>query len=72
MKLNCEYIKNLRVNTLGKNNKSLTKEELSLEIDLPTVVISRMESNEGYCPTICSLNKLATYFNVSIDSFILR
>jgi len=71
MKINCKYIHDLRINSLGDRGKCLTIYGLANETDLYASNIHRLETDEKYNPSISTLYKLAKYYNISIDSFIL-
>lgn len=71
MKLNCEYIKSLRKDSVGKYEKKMNRTELSAILDLDARTIYRMESEENFNPTVFTLSKFAKHFNVSIDSLLI-
>lgn len=71
MKLNCRFIKSLRENSLGKNGKGLTIEELSFMTNINPRTICLMESDENFNPGIKTVSKVATYFKSSLDNFLI-
>jgi len=70
MKLNCNYIKELRLTSFNKNGEKLSREELSYLVDVSSTTIQLMEGREDFNPGILTVVKLSNYFNVSLDSFI--
>ena len=71
MKLNCKYIRDIRANSVGKNGKALTREELSYHTELSFNTLYRLETDENFNTGILTIYKLAQYFNVSMDNFVV-
>jgi DNA-binding XRE family transcriptional regulator len=71
MKLNCKYIRNLRLTTLGKDGGKLTMVSLATAIESHAKTIMLMETDKHYNPGIFTVAKMARYFNVSIESLLV-
>lgn len=71
-KLDIKRIMDLRRNSLDSDGNTLLVFYLSNEIGLSPKVVARMESDEDYNPGVFTLLKLSEYFNVSIDSLIIK
>lgn len=71
MKLNCKYIRQLRLTTVSNNDKKLTMESLAVAIDSHAKTIMLMETDADYNPGIFTVARMAKYFNVSIESLLI-
>lgn len=71
MKLNTKYLRDIRKSTVGNRGKALSREELAYEIDISTRTLMKLETQEDFNPKICTLYRLAKYFNVSLDNFVI-
>lgn len=65
-KINCRKIRELRVAS------DMLVSHLSLELNLSSKMITRMENDENYNPGVLTLYKVSSYFNVDIDSLIIK
>ena len=71
-RLNCSKIRNLRLNAVSKKGEILLINDLANTLELSHNVISRMENDQGYNPGVLNLLKVSEYFNVTIDSLIIK
>lgn len=71
-KLDIKRIMELRRNSFDLEGNPLLTFYLSNEIGVSPHVVARMESDENYNPGVFTLLKLSEYFNVSLDSLIVK
>jgi transcriptional regulator with XRE-family HTH domain len=60
----CKNIKNLR------KRKNFSQEKLARMVDVANNTIIKIESGENQNPTLETLQKISTVFNVSIDDLL--
>lgn len=70
IQLNCKYIKFLRKTQPTKSGVTLSRFELSIEVDIHANTIKNIEDNPNYNVGIFTLQKLANYYEVSLNSLI--
>jgi len=70
--LNCTEIRIKRLMTESSPNKSMPRKLLSGIIGVDVNTIRRMENEPDFNPGVFTIAKLANYFNVSLDSLLVK
>jgi len=71
-KINCKRILSLRLNKLDSKGQLMLTNGLAKEVGLCFESVRRMETDPEYNPGVLTMNEVAEYFNVSIDSLIIK
>jgi len=70
--LNCSEIRILRLMTESSPNKSMPRNLLSDFTGVDVNTIRRMETESDFNPGVFTLAKIANFFNVSLDSLLVK
>jgi DNA-binding XRE family transcriptional regulator len=65
-RIDCGKIRKLRVDS------DMLVSHLSLELNLSSKMITRMENDHNYNPGVLTIYKVSSYFNVSLDSLLIK
>ena len=71
-KLNRKRIKELRESCMSKNSGYMYISNLAKAIDVPHLMLTRMEHDEDYNPGVFTLLKVSEFYNVTIDDLIIK
>lgn len=70
--IDTKKIRNLRLNSSRGNGGILLTNDIAIDLGISHKVVSRLENDPKYNPGVLTILKVADYFNVSIDSLIIK